>query len=491
MVLQYLLEDLESKKVNKNDSIDINKIEYDSNKIEEGDIFVAIKGFEEDGHEYIEKAITNGAKAVVVENGYDYSKFDNTVIFIETENTRKALAILATRYYDYPAKKMKIIGITGTKGKTTTAYMIRNILTESGKKVGMIGSIYNTYNDVQIEAERSCPESLGLQKLLRDMADNEMEYVVMEVTSHALSLYRVYGIRFVIGVFTNLSQDHLDFHGTFDNYFEAKASLFDNADFALINSDDVYAPKLLKRITCKSAKFGIDNASNVTASDIRINNKFVEFKMYVNKMLQKITINIPGRYTVYNALGAIGVCSLLGCQMDEILKALFETKIPGRSEIVDIEKPFTVMIDFAHSPASLEAILDSTKKYAKGRIICVFGCGGDRDTEKRKIMGEISGRIADFTVITTDNPRTEKPSSIIAQIEEGVKQSKGIYKVIESRKDAIKFAMEIAWRNDIVLIVGKGHETYQEINKKKFPFDERKIVKEIASNMPDKQENIY
>lgn len=485
MLLQYLLEEVETKKVKGKTDIEIGKIEYDSKKISKLDVFVAIDGYRENGEVYIDEAISRGAIAVVVDNECKYSNKDITVIYVD--NIRIALAKLASRYYDNPASKLKIIGITGTKGKTTTSYMIRDILLASGKKVGMIGTIYNTYGSKKIESTRTSPESLDLHKLLKDMVDSSMEYVVMEVSSHALELHRVYGIKYIISVFTNLSEDHLDFHETMDKYLIAKSKLFEQSDFALINADDIYSPKLIKMIKCKMAKFGLDNEVNITATDIKIGNGKTEFKMYINKILQPILVNIPGRFTVYNALAAIGVTSMLGCQMDAILVALNEVKVPGRSEVIDVNKTFTVVVDYAHSPASLEAILSNTKKYTKGRIICVFGCGGNREIEKRSIMGEISGKLSDFTVITTDNPRDEEPSKIMFQIEEGIKKTKGLYKMIENRKEAIKFALRIAWKNDTIIIAGKGHETYQELKGgKKIDFDERKIVREIAEEMPDK-----
>ena len=486
MLLQYLLEDFEDKEVIGNSDVKINKIEYDSKKIESGDLFVAISGLKEDGHDYIEEAIKNGASSIVVKESYEVPENQN-VTYVKVKDTRIALAKLAAKYYDNPASKLKMIGITGTKGKTTTAYMIRDILLVSGKKTGMIGTIYNTYGDKKIEAIRTSPESLDLQKLLKDMVDADMEYVVMEVSSHALDLDRVYGIHFIIGVFTNLSQEHLDYHKTMENYLNAKAKLFENSDFAIINSDDIYTPRLERMIKCKTAKYGLDNEANITAVDVRVNNNYVDFKMYINKMLQTVTINIPGRYTVYNALAAIAVTSMLGAQMDAILTALGEIRVPGRSEVVDIQKTFAVIIDYAHTPSSLEAILQNTKRYAKGRIICVFGCGGNRDEEKRPLMGEIAGKYADFTVITTDNPREESPKKIMKDIEEGIKRTKGLYKVIENRKEAIKFAMRIAWKNDTIIIAGKGHETYQLLKgNKKIKFDEREIVKQIANEMPDK-----
>lgn len=486
MLLQYLLEDFEEKEIIGNSDVKINKIEYDSKKIESGDLFVAISGLKEDGHDYIEEAIKKGASSIVVKESYEVPENQN-VTYVKVKDTRIALAKLAAKYYDNPASKLKMIGITGTKGKTTTAYMIRDILLVSGKKTGMIGTIYNTYGDKKIEAIRTSPESLDLQKLLKDMVDADMEYVVMEVSSHALDLDRVYGIHFIIGVFTNLSQEHLDYHKTMENYLNAKAKLFENSDFAIINSDDIYTPRLERMIKCKTAKYGLDNEANITAVDVRVNNNYVDFKMYINKMLQTVTINIPGRYTVYNALAAIAVTSMLGAQMDAILTALGEIRVPGRSEVVDIQKTFAVIIDYAHTPSSLEAILQNTKRYAKGRIICVFGCGGNRDEEKRPLMGEIAGKYADFTVITTDNPREESPKKIMKDIEEGIKRTKGLYKVIENRKEAIKFAMRIAWKNDTIIIAGKGHETYQLLKgNKKIKFDEREIVKQIANEMPDK-----
>lgn len=488
MLLQYLIENLTNVKVTGESTIDVNKIEYDSKKIESGDVFVSIRGYEQDGNNFINEAIESGAKCVVLEQGsFDISSINKNITVVEVENSRIALATMAATYYGNPSLGLKLIGVTGTKGKTTTSYMIRDILNASGKPTGMIGTIYNTYADKQIEATRTSPESLDLQRLLKEMLDAGMEYVVIEVSSHALELYRMYGLKFIISVFTNLSEEHLDFHGTMENYLNAKAKLFAVSDFAIINGDDIYAPKLMKIINSKVATYGLDNAVNLTATDIRVNSSYVEFKMYINKMLETITIKIPGRYTVYNALAAIGVCSLLNCQMDAILLALANVKVPGRSEVVEINKTFSVVIDYAHTPSSLEAILSATKKHAKGRVICVFGCGGNRDVEKRSMMGEISGRLADFTVVTTDNPRNEDPMKIMKDIEEGIKTTRGLYKIIENRRQAIKFAMRIAWKNDIIILAGKGHETYQELkNHKKVHFDEREVVKKLAEEMEDK-----
>ncbi len=484
MLLQYLLENLTNVEISGETKKEINKIEYDSNKVGKDDVFVAINGYKDNGKKYIEDAIKKGASTIVYED--EIEKQEN-ITYIKVEDSRIALAIMAATYYGNPARKLKIIGITGTKGKTTTAYMIRNIMLASGKKIGMIGTVCNTYGNVKEESIRTSPESLDLQALLYRMVEAGMEYVVMEVSSHALELNRVYGIKFVVGVFTNLSEDHLDFHETMENYLNAKAKLFKMSDFAIVNGDDIYAPRLLKMIEIKKATYGLDNAVDLTATDIRVNPSYVEFKMYVNKIVETIKINIPGRFTVYNALAAIGVCSLFGAQMDAICGALGALRVPGRNEVVELNKTFTVIIDYAHTPASLEAILSSAKKYTKGRVICVFGCGGNRDKEKRAMMGEIAGRLADFTVITTDNPRDEKPLDIMTDIESGMKQTRGLYKAIENRRQAIKFAMRIAWKSDVVIIAGKGHETYQEVeNGKKLYFDDKEIVKKIAEEMPDK-----
>ena len=491
MLLQYLIENIDKNTIRGDLNIQINKIEYNSDKIAPGDLFVAISGINEDGHDYIDKAIEKGAAAVIV----DENKLDrvNAVVpVVAVENSRIALAELAAKYYDYPANKLRIIGITGTKGKTTTAYMIRDIMLKAKKKIGMIGTIYNTYADKKIEAIRTTPESLDIQKLLKDMVDSGIEYVVMEVSSHALELHRVHGIKFEIGIFTNLGREHLDFHKDMESYMKAKAKLFDNSTFGIINADDIYTPRLLKLVKCKYAKYGLDNEANVSATDIRINNNYVDFKMYINKQLQTITIPIPGKYTVYNAIAAVAATSMLGAQMEDVLQGLSNVVVPGRSEIVPINKSFAVLIDYAHNPSSLEAILVNTKKYIKGRVILVFGCGGNRDKTKREPMGEIAGNFADFTIITTDNPRDEKAKNICSEIETGIKKTRGMYKVIENRKEAIEFAMRIAWKNDTVILAGKGHETYQELAKgKKIHFDEREIVKRAAEKMPGKEEIKY
>ena len=486
MILKYLIDELTDYVSVGDENIKVNEIKYMSKHIKEGDIFVAIKGFSADGKDYISEAIEKGAKVIILNKEHKQEEKEN-ITYVYVENERVALAKISAKYYGFPNKKLNIFGVTGTKGKTTTVYMIYEILKAAGKKVGMIGTIYTKYDDVQIDSSRTTPESLDIYKTLKDMVDKGIENVVIEVSSHALELSRLEGLNFNISVFTNLSNEHLDFHETMDNYLKAKAKLFDMSDFAVINGDDLYYNQLSKMIKCKTATYGLDNKVNITATDLRINGNYTEFKMFVNKMLQTIVVNIPGRFTVYNSLAAIGVCSMLGIQMDAILIGLNNVKVPGRNEVVDIKKTFTAIVDYAHTPASLEAILVATKKYAKGRIILVFGCGGDRDKTKRDLMGEIAGKYANFTCITSDNPRNEKEENILSMIEEGIKKTNGLYKVIKDRKEAIKFAMRVAWKNDIVIVAGKGHETYQIFkNNKKVFFDDREVIKQIASKMPDK-----
>jgi UDP-N-acetylmuramyl-tripeptide synthetase len=317
------------------------------------------------------------------------------------------------------------------------------------------------------------------------MADSGCDVVVMEVSSHALSLDRVYGSAFDIGVFTNLSEDHLDFHKTFDNYLEAKAKLFTMTKEAFINVDDMYARKLMTMITCPITTYGIDNNPFVGARDIIITNTYSDFKISMNRILQRIKVPIPGRFTVYNALAAICVTAKLGATVEAMIQGLEEIKIPGRSEIVPNTRDFVIMVDYAHTPASLEGILKAVKSYTRGRVICVFGCGGDRDPFKRPMMGEIAGRLSDLVIITSDNPRSEDPAKIIADIKEGIDKTKCEYKIIQNRKKAIEHAIRRAKRNDIVVIAGKGHETYQEINGEKKHFDDREVALKALKYLPE------
>lgn len=485
MKLSEVLKGIEEIEVRGDLEIDVPSIAYDSRKVENGGMFVAIVGFKMDGHNYIESAIQSGAKIIAMQEGaYDAGMIPEGITVVFSKDTRKFLPMVACNFYGNPTRELKVVGVTGTKGKTTTTYMIKSILEHAGKKVGLIGTIANYVGDKCYESERTSPESLDLQRMFREMVNNKCDVAVMEVSSHSLALDRVWGIDFDIGVFTNLTQDHLDFHKTFDNYLAAKAKLFTMCKEGFVNCDDMYAKKLMDMATCPITTYGIDNNPFVSARDIIITNSYSDFKMPFNKVIQRIKVDIPGRFTVYNALAAICVSIRLGAGVEDVLAGLENVKVPGRSEVVPTTRNFTVIVDYAHTPDSLENILKASRVYTKGKIICVFGCGGDRDTAKRPMMGEIAGKLAGYTVITSDNPRSEKPEEIIRQIEEGMKKTNGKYKVIVDRKKAIEHALRKAEKGDLILIAGKGHETYQEINGEKHHFDDREVVRELVTKLP-------
>lgn len=489
MELKKILSGLEGLKAKGNLDLDIKTLESDSRKIGKDSMFVAIKGFDTDGNEYINDAIEKGAKAIMVEEGTDIKKLKipEEITIIVAPNTRYSLAIAASNFYKNPSKKFKLIGVTGTKGKTTTTFMIKSILEKQGKKVGLIGTIAKYIGDKKLEdSERTTPDSLELQKLFYEMAKEEVDVVVMEVSSQSLKLDRVAGLQFEIGVFTNFLRDHISpkEHPNMEDYFNSKVKMFSMCKKAYINADDVQIQKLKKMdLPCEIKTYGIDNPCNVLAKDITVTSASVDFKVKIGEKNERIKTDIPGRFSVYNSLAAIGVTTELGCNSDSIKEALLEVKVPGRSELVENKKDLTIMIDYAHSPESLESILTAVKAYTRGKLISVFGCGGDRDSTKRPIMGEISGRIADFTIITSDNPRTEDPNEIIKSIETGMKKSKGKYVCIENRREAIKHAIKMANKTDVIVLAGKGHEPYQEINGVKHDFDERVIVKEIIEEL--------
>ncbi len=484
MNLKNILQGIENIKGKGNFDIEIENIESDSRKITKNGLFFAIKGFAVDGTDYINSAIENGAVAVVIEDEKDIKKINNIndITIALVPNIRKAMAISACNFYDNPSKKLKLIGVTGTKGKTTTTFMVKEILEKQGYKVGLIGTIANYIGEVCLgDSSRTTPESIELQKLFARMVEEKCQVAVMEVSSQSLKLDRVYGCDFDIGVFTNFSEDHISEHEhpDMEDYFKSKCKLFDMCKTAFINVDDLYGEKLKKIIPCEFATYGIDNTCNLLAKDITITNSYVDFRVKLTERNERVKVDIPGRFTVYNALAAISIALKLGCSSDSIKEALLEIKVPGRSELVPNKKGLTIMIDYAHSPESLENILSAVKSYTRGRVISVFGCGGDRDTSKRAIMGEISGRIADYTIITSDNPRTEEPKLIVDEIENGIKKTKGKYEVVVDRIEAIKTAIKMAGKTDIIVLAGKGHEPYQEINGVKYPFDERKIVNDI------------
>ncbi len=485
MKLNKLLLGLDNLKAKGSLDVEIKGIESNSKNVKDGYMFIAIKGFSVDGHDYINNAIEAGAKTIMVQEGCDLKKIKlpADVTLIMAKDTRQALAICSCNFYDNPSRKFKLIGVTGTKGKTTTTFMIKEILEKAGHKVGLIGTIATYINGKMIsESSRTTPESIELQKIFAQMVDSGVEYVVMEVSSQSLKLHRVDGCDFNIVVFTNFSEDHISEkeHPDMKDYFESKLKLFKMCDNGIINVDDLQVSKIPKLFPESNIMtYGIDNYCQVLAKDITITNSYVDFRVKVSDRNERVKVDIPGRFSVYNALAAICVAKKIGVPSDKVIEALAEIKVPGRSEMIPNKKEIPIMIDYAHSPESLQNILSAVKSYTKGKVISVFGCGGDRDKGKRPIMGEVSGKIADFTFITTDNPRTEEPEEIVKEIEEGIKKTKGKYKVVVDRKEAIKEAINMANKQDIIVLAGKGHEPYQEINGKKYPFDERIIVKEI------------
>lgn len=490
MKLKSILVGIDGLKAKGNLDLEISSVECDYRTVKKGSLFVAIKGFEVDGHSFITKAIEKGAVAIIFEEGSNYKEFmtNKDITYIMAPNTRLALSLCSCNFYDNPSKKMKVIGITGTKGKTTTSFMLKRILEKQGKKVGLIGTIAIYIGDQKVKnSERTTPESNKLQEILDKMYQLGVEVVIMEVSSQSLKLDRVAGMQFYAGVFTNLSEDHISKteHKDINEYFDTKMKLFDMCQYAFINADNLYSAKVpgLIKDKCKVETYGIDNYCNLLAKDITITNTYADFKVKLENRNERVKVSIPGRFSVYNALASICVAKLFGVSTQNIKEALEDVKVLGRSELVDNKLDFKIMIDYAHTPDSLENILKTVKQYTIGRVICVFGCGGDRDKQKRPVMGEISGRLADYTIITSDNPRTEIPEDIINQIEEGTKKTKGNYECIIDRKEAIKKAIFMQNKNDIVIIAGKGHEMYQEINKEQLPFDEREIIKEIIDEL--------
>lgn len=491
MELKKILAGLEGLKVKGSLDIEINNVRNNSNDVSTNDMFVAVKGFDSDGHEHIEEAINNGAKVILAQedtiNKNVIKEIKDDVTLVLAKDTRYALAICACNFYQNPSKKFKLIGVTGTKGKTTTTYMIRDILEKKGIKVGLIGTVASYVGDRKIaNNENTTPESLKLQEIFSKMLEEKCEVVVMEVSSQSLKLERVAGCDFDIGIFTNLSEDHISAkeHPDMEDYFNSKVKLFKMCKKGFINADDVYATRIPKLAPeCQISTYGIDNHCDLLAKDITVTNQYVDFKVKIGDKNERVKVSIPGRFSVYNSLAAIAVALGFCATADNIKDALLDIRVPGRSELVDNKLGLTIMIDYAHTPTSLEKILSSVKIYTKGRVISVFGCGGDRDKNKRPMMGEVSGRVADYTIITSDNPRTEDPEQIVKDVEEGIKKTNGKYECIVDRVEAIRKAIKMASKKDIIVLAGKGHEQYQEINKKRYPFDEVEIVNNIINEI--------
>ena len=473
MKLRELLQGIRVLQSTADMELDIPNVYYDSRKVTEGSLFVAMSGFAADGNRFIPMAMQKGAAVVVTAK-----KPERDIPYVLVENDRLALAMLGINFYGHPVEEMTLIGVTGTNGKTSSTLLLKQVLeTCLNAKVGLIGTMENLIGDEVIPTERTTPESFELQGLFARMRDAGCTHVVMEVSSHAITLDRVGGVHFDVAAFTNLTEDHLDFHKTMDAYCDAKAELFARCGKAVINVDDNYAHRMLAKAACPTLRTSAYDG-DLYAKDVYMHAEGVAFTAVCGEETAEVKLPIPGKFTVYNALTVIGVAHQLGIGLAEITEALKTVQgVKGRIEVVPTPgKDYSVLIDYAHTPDGLENVLSSVKDFCKGRLIAVFGCGGDRDPIKRPIMGEIGVKLADFAVITSDNPRTEDPNAIIADIVKGVDPSMGAYIVEPDRRKAIRYAMDIGEKNDIIILAGKGHETYQEICGVKHHLDEREEV---------------
>ena len=451
----------------------ITDIAYDSRKVTQGALFCCIRGEVTDGHRYARQAVEKGAAALIVEE-----RLPLDVPQLIVTDGREAMARSAACFFGHPERKMTMLAVTGTNGKTSTTYMVKAVAEEAGLKVGLIGTIHNLIGDEVVETERTTPESVDLFRLLGHMAEKGVELVIMEVSSSALAQNRVAGIKFKAALFTNLSQDHLDYHKTFEAYMAAKKKLFYQTELTIVNDDDPAAAYMSEGLPCPVWTMGIYKGGDFYAKSIEITTAGASFHLFTPKGDGRVNLHISGLFSVYNAMGTAALMVAAGVNVSTIRKGLEKLQcVAGRLQAADtFGRPYAVYVDYAHTPDALQNVLTTARGFAKNRLICVFGCGGDRDHGKRPLMGEISGNHADFTVITSDNPRTEDPMAIIQAIEEGVRRTAAPYIVIEDRQRAIEYALDNAQAGDVIVVAGKGHETYQEVNGVKHHFDDREIV---------------
>lgn len=470
--------------------VEMTELVFDSRKtIVPGAVFVCISGAVHDGHAYAATAVEAGAVAIIAEHEVDVAE---GVCLVVCENTREALACMSAAYFGHPAKELVTIGITGTKGKTTTSYMIRNTLELAGYKTGLIGTIEAIIGDTHIPSNNTTPESYFVQKYFRDMVDAGCKCVVMEVSSQGLMLHRVGGFTFDYGIFTNLSPDHIggNEHKDFEDYLHCKSLLFKQCKVGIANFDDEHMEAVMAGHTCELETYGMKDGADLQAVNVDLHNKEGELLVsYETKGTMEIdvTVGVPGKFTVYNSLTALAVCRHFNIPADTIRKALRAVKVKGRVEPVQVSNRFTVMIDYAHNAMSLQSLLTTLRDYQPKRIVSVFGCGGNRSRDRRFDMGEISSEYADLTVITSDNPRTEDPKAIMEDILTGVKRKNGEYVMIQDRKEAIRYCILNAKDGDVIVLAGKGHEDYQEINGVKYPMDERVLIREILEEMTEEE----
>ena len=480
MKLSDLLSGMEAQYDSACADIEISGIAYDSRRVTDGCLFVCLSGGAADGHEYAKAACERGAVAVVAEHMTDCS-----LPHVLVSDTRRAMFELSSAWFDHPERKMKFVGVTGTNGKTSTVYYIKGILDALGRKTGLIGTVANMIGDRTLPSNATTPEPYELCSLLAEMARENVEYVVMEVSSHSIVQKRVCGIVFDAAVFTNLTQDHLDYHKTMENYRAAKFKLFENAKTAVINIDDKAGRELSELVSCKKYTYSVlYNSADLVAKDIKQRPSGVGFLAVTLGGIGKISVASSGMFTVYNALAAVGAVCALGFEFSELLSAAASlASVPGRAQIISGERPYTVMIDYAHTPDGLENILSTVRDGTSGRVITLFGCGGDRDRLKRPLMGNTAARLSDYVIVTSDNPRTENPADIINEILPGVKKCRTPFTVIENRREAIKYAIDMARPGDTVVLAGKGHEKYQILNTGKIDFDEEKIALDIMKEL--------
>lgn len=474
MKLHQLLAGVNVLDTNVNMDTEITSVAYDSRKVTEGSLFVAITGFATDGNKYIPMALQKGAKVIVTAQPQQ-----ENVPYVQVESDRLALAQIGGNFFNHPGNSMKLIGVTGTNGKTSTTLLLKHVLeTTIGAKVGLMGTMENMVGQQVIPTERTTPESFELQALLAQMRDAGCTHAIMEVSSHAIALDRVAGLHYEVAAFTNLTEDHLDFHKTMENYCDTKAELFHRCEKAVANKDDSWFDRITQKATCQMLTTSVKGEADLYAENLELLSDGISFTAVYGNQRVAVRLPIPGKFTVYNALSVLGCALQLGIPLADAGKALATAKgVKGRVEVVPTPgKDYTILIDYAHTPDGLENVLSSVKGYCKGRLIAVFGCGGDRDPVKRPIMGKIGVDIADYAIITSDNPRTENPGKIIQDILKGVNVAKNNYEVIENRPKAIQHAMDIAGKNDIIVLAGKGHETYQEICGVKHHLDEREVV---------------
>ncbi len=445
-------------------------------------LFFCVPGARFDGHDFAAQVVENGAAALVVTHFVDVP-----VPQARVKNVRAAMSLMAAAFYGHPEREMKLLGVTGTKGKTTTSYLIKAIMEEAGFKVGLIGTTGNMIGSEYIKSEFTTPEPIDFFATLRHMRDEGVTVVSMEVSAHALEMNRLNGVHFEAGCYTNLSQDHLDLFGTMERYFQCKKSFFrpEWISNAAINADDDTSAEILRDIAVPHSTYGICSNADIFARDIEITEEGVSFIMKLFDLHEyPVKLRLTGMFNVYNALAAAAVGLIMGVAPETITAALARVRsVPGRAEVLDTHTPYKVILDYSHSPDALENILRAVRQFARGRVISLFGCGGDRDHLKRPMMGEISGRLADYSILTSDNPRTENPMDILSSIEEGIRPTGGRYTVIENRREAIRHALETGRDGDIIVLAGKGHETYQEIMGVKRPFDEKKVVAELLEEM--------